>query len=51
MTKIRTALVSALAIASLLAGGMAAAHHAAPRSVHHVAGAGACCEDDGILNI
>jgi hypothetical protein len=51
MTKIRTALVSALAITSLLAGGMAVAHSSAPRPQHHVAGAGTCCEDDGIINI
>jgi hypothetical protein len=51
MTKIRTALVAALAISSLLAGGVAAANHSAPRPAHHVAGAGACCEDDGIINI
>jgi hypothetical protein len=41
MTKIRIALVSALAIASLLAGGVAAQGHTA--SAHNVAGPRTCC--------
>jgi ornithine cyclodeaminase/alanine dehydrogenase-like protein (mu-crystallin family) len=44
MTKIRTALVSAIAISSLLAGGVAVAHVSAPRPAHHVADEG-CCGD------
>ncbi len=46
MSKVRTAVASAIAIASLLAGGVATAHQSAPRPVHHLAGAGACCEDE-----
>jgi hypothetical protein len=46
MSKIRTTLASALAIASLLAGGMAAGHISAPRPAHHLADGG-CCEDEG----
>jgi hypothetical protein len=49
MSKARTTLASALAIASLIAGGVAAAHGSAPRPEHHLAGAGACCEDTGVV--
>jgi hypothetical protein len=45
MSKIRTTLASALAIASLLAGGVAAHAYTAPRPAHHLADVG-CCGDD-----
>jgi hypothetical protein len=45
MSKIRTTLVSALTIASVLAGGVAVASHTTPRPAHRVAGPVACCED------
>jgi hypothetical protein len=45
MSKIRTALVSVLTIASVLAGGVAVASHTTPRPAHHLAGGAACCED------
>ncbi len=47
MSKVRTILVSALAITSLLAGGVAIAHNQAPRpAAHHIADGG-CCDDEG----
>jgi hypothetical protein len=47
MSKIRTAVVSALTIASLLAAGVVVHDHtAAPRPAHqHLAGPAACCTD------
>jgi hypothetical protein len=52
MSKIRIALVSALTIASVLAGGVAVSSHtASPRPAHHLAGPGACCEDDGVMHV
>jgi hypothetical protein len=48
MTKIRTALASALAIASLLAGGVAVHAYSAPRPVHHLATDNGCCGDDAV---
>jgi hypothetical protein len=44
MTAIRIALVSAFALASLLAGGVAAAHHPASHPVHRLAGPELCCD-------
>jgi hypothetical protein len=46
MSKIRIAIASALAIASLLAGGVAAHAYTAPQSAHHLADGG-CCSDTG----
>jgi hypothetical protein len=43
MTRIRTALVSAVAIASVLAGGVAMHGHAASHASHHLAGPVPCC--------
>ncbi len=51
MSKVRITLASVLAIASLLAGGAAAAHsYSAPRPAHHVADGG-CCEDESVGQI
>ena len=49
MTKIRTALVSAVAISSLVAVGIAVHAHTSPGSTHHVAGS-MCCDDEGIAH-
>jgi hypothetical protein len=45
MSKFRVVLVSALAISSLVAGGIAAHAQAAHSPVHHLAGPVECCED------
>ncbi len=47
MSKVRTILASALAIASLVAGGVATAHNFTPRPAHHLADGG-CCEDEDV---
>jgi hypothetical protein len=45
MSKFRTAVVSALTVLSLIAGGTALHAHSAPRAAHHVADNG-CCNDE-----
>jgi hypothetical protein len=45
MSKFRTVLVSALAISSLLAGGIAAHAQTSHSPAHHLAGPAECCED------
>jgi hypothetical protein len=49
MSKIRTTFASAIAIASLLAGGAAAVHNSAPRPAHHVADEW-CCDATATQN-
>jgi hypothetical protein len=51
MSKIRIALVSALAIASLLAGGTAAHAHSSVSSQHRLAGPVGCCFDEGAAHV
>jgi hypothetical protein len=47
MSKLSTALASALAIASLVAGGVAARSHPAPRPARELAGPPTCCISTG----
>jgi hypothetical protein len=47
MSKIRTTLASAVAILSLVAGGVALVGHSSPRPDHNLAGPAPCCVGDG----